>query len=166
MLLTAITFACRSGAYCLFSIASYVQNLGFARFAAWSHDHPGAPCPDAAALGAPGDPWGHPLAITCTDQPGDQIVGAISAGPDGQPGTADDIASWQLGRDVTDLVRGARWLAAPQRSAAKPAPAKPRSATLPPAKAADAPAKPRPAAAPTRPAPAVQLDENGLPITR
>jgi hypothetical protein len=65
-----------------------------ARFAAWSRDHPGAPCPDAATLGAPDDPWGRPPAITCTDQPGDQVVGAISSGPDGEPGTADDIASW------------------------------------------------------------------------
>jgi hypothetical protein len=129
-----------------------------ARFAAWSGDHPGAPCPDAAVLGAPDDPWGHPLTIACTDQPGDQIAGAISAGPDGQPGTSDDIASWQLGRDITDLVRGARWIVAPQKPAAKPAtPAKPRPS-------AHAPAKP--AKVPKRSGRAMELDENGLPITR
>ncbi|HEX3476385.1 MAG TPA: protein kinase [Kofleriaceae bacterium] len=138
-----------------------------ARFVAWSRDHPGAPCPDAAALGAHDDPWGHPLAITCTDQPGDQIAGAISAGPDGQPGTADDVASWRLGRDITDLVRGARWSVAAHRPATRPAaPAKSRPAEPAPAKPTEAPAKPAPASAPAKPAPAVQLDENGMPITR
>lgn len=113
------------------------------------------------------DSWGHPLAMTCTDQPGDQIVGAISGGPDGKLGTADDIASWQLGRDVTDLVRGGRWSTVPQRPAARQAvPAKPQPAALAPAKPADAPQKPTPTHVPTKPAPAVQLDENGLPITR
>jgi serine/threonine-protein kinase len=138
-----------------------------ARFVAWSHEHPGATCPDAVALGASDDPWGHPPAITCTEQPGDQIAGAISAGPDGQPGTADDIASWQLGRDVTALVRGARWPVVPQRPVAKPAVlAKPRRAALAPAKPTDVPTKPAPASVRKKPAPAVKLDENGLPITR
>src|SRR4051812_46215378 len=43
------------------------------RFVAWSHVHPGARCPDAAALGAALDPWGQPLRIVCSDQPPDQI---------------------------------------------------------------------------------------------
>jgi hypothetical protein len=154
-----------------------------ARFVAWAHDHPGAPCPDAAILGAPDDPWGHPLAITCTDQPGDEIAGAISVGPDSRRGTADDIASWQLGPDVTDLVHGERWAGVPQRSAkpigsaklrpAAPAPARPGVATKPaPADVttkpapAEAPAKPAPAEAPAKPAPDMPLDENGLPVTR
>jgi serine/threonine-protein kinase len=83
-----------------------------ASFVEWSHRHADQPCPDAAALGAPvNDPWGHALALTCTDQPGNQIAGAISAGPDGTLGTADDLSSWQLGREVTELVRGPRWVA-------------------------------------------------------
>jgi hypothetical protein len=103
-----------------------------ARFTAWSKDHAGAACPGAAELGDPVlDPWGKPLAITCTDQPANQIVGVISAGPDGEAGTADDIGSWQLPRDVTDRVRGARW-----RTAAPPPP--PRPPPAPP------PARPRP----------------------
>ncbi|HEX8111440.1 MAG TPA: protein kinase [Kofleriaceae bacterium] len=152
-----------------------ILQAALARFVAWSHDYPGAPCPDAALLGAPDDPWGHPLAITCTEQPGDQIAGAISAGPDGKRGTTDDIVSWQLGRDVTDVMRGARWPGMPQRTAAKPGVlAKPRQAALAPA-GPDVPAKPGPAEAstkpaltqvPARPAPPVQLDENGLPIAR
>jgi hypothetical protein len=120
------------------------------RFVAWSRDHAGAPCPDAAALGAPDDPWGHPLVVTCTEQPGNQLAGAISLGPDGQPGTTDDIASWQLGRNVTDLVRGARWVVA--------APVAAHAAQRP----HDAPPRTTPA---PKPAP-VQLDENGLPIAR
>jgi hypothetical protein len=89
-------------------------------FAAWARDHAGAACPKPAALGTVKDPWGNPLLITCTAQPADQIVGAISAGPDGKLGTSDDIGSWQLGRDVTDAVRGARWVAAPPQKQPRP----------------------------------------------
>src|SRR5205823_1137192 len=81
-----------------------------ARFVVWSHDHPSARCPDAVALGLPAlDPWGHPLRITCTDQPADQIAGIVSAGPDGIVGTRDDVESWTLGADVVDIIRGPRW---------------------------------------------------------
>jgi hypothetical protein len=80
------------------------------RFLLWSHDHPGARCPQAAALGAAAaDPWGRPLRIVCADQPADQVVGILSLGPDGLPGTADDVASWALGPEVADLLRGAPW---------------------------------------------------------
>jgi eukaryotic-like serine/threonine-protein kinase len=82
-------------------------------FVEWSKAHAGAACPRASALGAAvQDPWGHPIEITCTDQPANQIIGAVSAGPDGALGTADDVGSWQLSRDVSDVVRGARWVAA------------------------------------------------------
>jgi len=131
------------------------------KFLAWSHDHPGAPCPDAGLLGAPDDPWGHPPKITCTRQPADQMAGAISAGPDGVSGTDDDIASWQLGAGVTDIVRGARWQVAP---AAPPA-ARPRPAASPTARPQPAAPPTSPARAPTKSAP-LQLDENGLPIHR
>jgi serine/threonine-protein kinase len=104
-----------------------------ASFLAWSKDHAGAACPRAAALGAVvQDPWGHPIEITCNDQPANQIVGAVSAGPDGVAGTPDDVGSWQLGRDVTDAVHGARWVARAAKPIAKPAgkvpskPAKPK----------------------------------------
>jgi len=97
-----------------------------ARFAAWSKDHAGAACPSAAELGAPVlDPWGKPLAITCTDQPANQIVGVVSVGPDGLAGTADDIGSWQLPRAVTDRVRGGRWRAAPPVPSPRPTPPRP-----------------------------------------
>jgi len=113
------------------------------RFVAWSHDHPRARCPDAAALGAPLDPWGHPLRITCTDQPADQLAGVVSLGPDGVAGSHDDIASWTLGADVTDLVRGPRWGATgrPARpgdghrvGTVAPPPPTPPGAAAPPAK--------------------------------
>ncbi len=97
------------------------------RFTAWSKEHAGAACPGAKELGDPVlDPWGQPLAITCTDQPANQIIGVISAGPDGQPGTLDDVGSWQLSREVTDRVRGARWKAAPAAPPARPSPSRPR----------------------------------------
>jgi len=131
-----------------------------ARFATWSHDHAGAPCPDVAALGGDAnDPWGHPFTITCTDQPGNQVVGLISAGPDGSRGTADDVASWSLGPEVTDLVHGARWAAAdPAHRPTKPVtrhdPRKPSaSGTVH-------------ASTPPPSSTGVQLDENGLPISR
>jgi len=78
------------------------------RFVAWSRDHAGAPCPDAAALGAALDPWGQPLQIVCSDQPADQLAGILSFGPDRTPGTRDDVVSWTLGAEVADLVRGPR----------------------------------------------------------
>jgi hypothetical protein len=113
------------------------------RFTAWSKDHAGAPCPGAAELGDPVlDPWGQPLAITCTDQPANQIIGVISAGPDRVAGTADDIGSWQLPREVTDRVRGARWKAAPVVPSSWPAP--PRPAPPRPAPPRPAPPRPRP----------------------
>jgi hypothetical protein len=80
------------------------------RAAEWARAHTGEPCPDLAALGIAGiDPWGHKIELTCTDQPADQIIGAISAGPDGIPGNHDDVESWNLGPTVTQLVQGRRW---------------------------------------------------------
>jgi serine/threonine protein kinase len=98
------------------------------RFVAWSRAHAGEPCPTASALGvAHDDPWGHPIELTCTEQPGNQIAGAISGGPDGVAGTPDDVGSWQLGDDVTAGVHGPRWIAKPS-IAAKPVPAEPATA--------------------------------------
>jgi hypothetical protein len=149
------------------------------RFSTWSSAHAGAPCPDVAALGGEGaDPWGHPFALTCTGQPENQIVGLISAGPDGLSGNEDDVASWQLGRDVTDLVRGARWVAAAAPPSPAPTAAAPPAAAVtepparPPAHRRTEPARSKPA---TNPAPqpakaksrkGIQLDENGIPIDR
>jgi hypothetical protein len=112
------------------------MRIVLARFAEWSRHHAGAPCPDGAALGAVTlDPWDHPIELTCTDQPADQRIGAISGGVDGVVGNEDDVASWTLGREVTDLVRGPRW------SSTRAATASP--ATAPAASAASAkPAKP------------------------
>ena len=81
-----------------------------------------APCPsghELASFASPStvgmiDPWGHEIVVTCTAQPADQIVGAISAGPDGVVGSADDVVSWQLGPDVTEPIRGPRWAPAPE----------------------------------------------------
>ena len=85
-------------------------------FSTWSKTHAGALCPVAKDVAADAslDGWGNGLTLTCTDQPADQIVGVISAGPDGAMGTADDIASWTLGHDITAIVHGARWRVAAQ----------------------------------------------------
>lgn len=42
------------------------------------------------------DPWGAELVIRCSDLPPGAVGIAVSSnGPDGKPGTADDIVSWQ-----------------------------------------------------------------------
>jgi serine/threonine-protein kinase len=130
------------------------------RFVTWSKDHAGAPCPDVATFGAASsDPWGHSFVLTCTDQPANQIVGLVSAGPDGAPGTPDDIASWQLGNDVTEVVRGARWQVAP--------PPKPVTVAKQPAKKPEEKKPTEPPKKPdTKPSKGVLLDENGIPVDR
>ena len=85
-------------------IASVVHAFG-----EWARSHGGAACPTLDELGVGhDDAWGRPLILTCTDQPADQIIGIISAGPDGAPRTADDIASWMV-REVAAMVRGEHW---------------------------------------------------------
>ena len=94
----------------------------------WARAHPDAPCPDIAALGTTAlDPWGHRLELTCTDQPADQIMGAVSSGPDGIPGNSDDVKSWNLGPTVTQLVQGRRWT--PSTFTTKPTSSKHRKDT-------------------------------------
>jgi serine/threonine-protein kinase len=141
-------------------------------FSKWATGHAGAPCPTSTELGDRSDPWGHPYQITCTDQPVDQTVGVVSMGPDGVVGTDDDLTSWALGRDVTGLARGKRWISTP--IAAKPSPSAPAQPTprKPP------PKKPKPEApttkqppSPTAPQPPkpsgiVDLDGDGIPDTR
>ena len=115
------------------------------RFTAWSHDHAGAPCPDLATLGlAARDPWGHDLALTCTDQPADQMIGALSAGPDRVLGTDDDVPSWTLGPRVTGLVRGPRRKTSPAALAPSPRPPPRRRTDPPPQRRNDPSAPPRP----------------------
>jgi serine/threonine protein kinase len=143
-----------------------------ARFAEWSSAHAGEPCPELAALGGdPLDPWHHPFALTCTDQPADQVVGLVSAGPDGVAGNDDDVASWQLGRSVSDSVRGSRWVAAPPPPV--PGAARKSAAGNPPGSTSGtAASKPRPdPRSPTQPAKpkrvqGLNLDDNGIPTDR
>jgi hypothetical protein len=100
-----------------------------AAFIKWSASHQGAPCPSAKELeplvgGAAKlhDSWGRAMTITCTDQPAQQAIGIVSAGPDGVLGTLDDVASWTLGNEVTNLLSGPRWVVKQVRP--KPAPPK------------------------------------------
>jgi hypothetical protein len=154
------------------------------RFAAWARDHTGAACPDLATLGlAAHDPWGHDLALTCTDQPADQVIGVVSPGPDGVIGTDDDIPSWTLGPSVTGLVRGPRWKSAPAPLATRPPPRRrsppPPTATRAPAttpdrapviapdRASSAPPDRTPApATPPKPAPTVDPTGDDIPARR
>ncbi len=133
-------------------------------FSHWAPDHAGAPCPTVDTLGvAADDPWGHALRVTCTDQPGDQIVGVLSSGPDGTFETDDDIASWQLARDVTDVVRGARWVVSP-KPVAKPPANKPHHRPI--AKHVRKPVVKKSTKPKSKPKPTVILDDNGIPISR
>jgi type II secretory pathway pseudopilin PulG len=51
---------------------------------------------DKTLKSEPKDPWGHLLTVVC---PGEHVEGGadiVSPGPDGRPGTKDDIESWRL----------------------------------------------------------------------
>ena len=141
-----------------------------AAFSKWAADHAGAACPTSAELGGRSDPWGHAYQLTCIDQPADQVVGVVSMGPDGATGTDDDLTSWTLGREVTEITRGKRWIAAPVAAKAPPKPAeqapitarKPVSGPLPKKK----PVPPTPSPIPPKPAGVVDLDGDGIPDTR
>ncbi len=136
---------------------------GLATFVTWSKTHADAPCPSATELGLAVDAWGHPLVVTCTDQPAHQIVGIVSSGADGQADTADDVASWTLDRAVTDSVRGAHW--APKKVATKPTMTmtKPPVATTKPAVTT---AKPTTTTKPTTTGVPGDLDGDGIPDNR
>lgn len=109
------------------------MTLVLVSFIEWSHAHPGEPCPPLSILGASiEDPWGTPFAVTCTDQPANQIAGVISAGPDRALGTPDDRGSWQMAEQVTALIHGPRWTAAVSKSPVMPArPARPAKPAKP-----------------------------------
>jgi serine/threonine-protein kinase len=86
-------------------------------FLRWSASHAGAPCPTAKDLAAVrlDDPWGHPMRITCVDQPPTQMIGIVSDGPDGVAGNRDDVESWTMPPDITEAIAGPRWT--PKRAA-------------------------------------------------
>ncbi|MGE0871006.1 MAG: protein kinase [Kofleriaceae bacterium] len=142
----------------------------FAKFTLWARDHAGAPCPELSAIDPNAtDPWGHPLVLTCTQQPETQVVGAISLGPDGVVNTSDDIASWKLTADIS--IPGHRW-ATPIRPAEtavvrskppKPARARTRSEAHPATEQPRPPAvRPTSASAPS----GTDLDNDGIPDVR
>jgi serine/threonine-protein kinase len=83
------------------------------RFKAWAPQHAGQGCPRASELGREVDPWGTAWVVTCTEQPEDQAIGLISAGPDGTLGSADDVRSWTVPSSARVLV-GPRWTATKQ----------------------------------------------------
>ena len=93
--------------------------------ATWAAANPNAPCPKADTINNLADAWGHPLSITCTDQPANQMIGVVSSGEDGVLGNGDDIASWTLAADALAVIRGPRWKpAAPVVAKPRPVPAR------------------------------------------
>lgn len=77
-------------------------------FPAWAMAHPQAMCPDKLADLAEyangrdtRDAWGHPIKMLCGTAlpPGSHPIALVSAGPDGQEGTGDDLTSGQPLRD-------------------------------------------------------------------
>lgn len=137
-----------------------------AAFAPWAAKHAGDACPDVAALGVDAnDPWGHPMKLTCADQPGDQQIGLVSAGADGAFDTGDDVASWTLPRTVTEAVHGKRWVAA-AKPIVKTVVKTPVVAVKPAVKPPEKPVDKSPDKPPQQKKPAIKLDENGIPIER
>lgn len=77
-------------------------------FPAWSMAHPQAMCPERIADLAEyangrdaNDAWGKPIKMMCGASlpPGARHIALVSAGPDGQDGTDDDLRSWQPPQD-------------------------------------------------------------------
>jgi len=151
-------------------LASFV-----AAFVRWSSTHASSPCPSAVELAKLSrtpviDPWRQQISITCTEQPPDQLMGAVSLGPDGVR-SADDVASWTLGAEVTGLVRGPRWnptvaAGSTRRSPpARPATGSATPVTEPPKPEIKPDPKPEPKPEP-EPATKPALGSNGLPPGR
>jgi hypothetical protein len=76
--------------------AHMARRLRDRAYTSWRAEH-GDSCPTdvTALLGYAGlhsdrDPWGHPYRFVCTKDPGDEYI--LSAGPDGEFGTSDDIS--------------------------------------------------------------------------
>ena len=80
-----------------------VRKYAFEAYPSWSASNPDKACPaklaDLAELTNAElvDPWGHAYKMMCgKDLPkGAKGLAVSSPGPDGKPGTADDIKSWE-----------------------------------------------------------------------
>ena len=81
-----------------------IKKLASSAFSEWGRAHPGAPCPGGiedlmpyAGGKSVNDPWGHPYRMYCGAGLPRGVEGALavaSDGPDGKPGTDDDVRSW------------------------------------------------------------------------
>ena len=79
------------------------QQLASSAFSDWGRAHPDKPCPDGidelvqyAGGKAAKDPWGHPYRMYCGDglpRGVEAKLAVVSDGPDGKPGTDDDMRS-------------------------------------------------------------------------
>ena len=144
-------------------VADSTQQLAAAvtAFKSWAIAHPRGACPPIGALAGVGpDAWATPLVLTCTEQPGDQIVGVTSAGPDRAFGTADDLQSWAIA-STSALARGSRWTPIVPAAAAEAF-----TTTRPKPAATPKPPTTKPAAKPTTNDGFVDLDGDGIPDRR
>ena len=80
-----------------------VQRYAFEAFPMWAMNHVDKACPssmaeldEAAGKPAEPDPWGNAYVMKCgADLPaGAKGIAISSNGPDGKPGTDDDVRSW------------------------------------------------------------------------
>jgi hypothetical protein len=81
-----------------------VKKYAYEAFGEWSQAHPDKACPDELEdlstymdTKSTNDPWGHPYRMLCGQNLPAGAKGGLavmSAGPDGQDGTSDDIKSW------------------------------------------------------------------------
>jgi hypothetical protein len=81
-----------------------VKKLAASAFSEWGRAHPDKPCPDGieelvqyAGGKVAKDPWGHPYRMYCGEGLPSGVEGKLavaSDGPDGKPGTDDDVRSW------------------------------------------------------------------------
>ena len=83
-----------------------VRKLTFEAYPQWAAEHPSEKCPTQLSdlaqwmpspQNATTDAWGNPYSMVCGDAapPAAHGFGVVSPGPDGKPGTADDVTSWQ-----------------------------------------------------------------------
>jgi hypothetical protein len=79
-------------------------------FTSWATSHVGRGCPTIADISkTTTDGWGHPLKLTCKDQPDTQQIGLVSAGRDGKLDNGDDIKSWSADASLMAIAPGPRW---------------------------------------------------------
>lgn len=84
-------------------VKARVSQIAFEAFTHWALKNVDKECPASLQELTPylanptlQDPWGNELVMACGDSsPAAAPFGVLSVGPDGKPGSADDIRSWE-----------------------------------------------------------------------